>query len=401
MDSVEEEEVSDPEKPSEPEAPEGEPASTKILGLFQSAWEEDPVSGSVALSSSYDCPAIPIDLVRDILTECLPHLQQSKAIIDIPAPVVFVGDLHGSILDLIRIFQTFSVPPGTRYLFLGDYVDRGRNSVAVFCLILAFLCQYPDRVFLLRGNHEFQHINRVYGFFGDVLARYGDSQLWERFQVIFSWLPFAAIVDNSIFCVHGGLSPLLLTLQTLIDLQLPIETYIGTPLLSDLVWSDPNDGILGFQPNCRGSGQVFGADTVATFLKANNLKLLVRAHQCCFNGYRLFADNMGVTLFSSSNYCGVDNNRCGVMQLKDDREVSFFTLDHESDASPVPRLILLLAMDGDCGLKRVFRVNSRPDMRRRVSDVVEEGMDDVDQAFAQQLGMKRSQSFQEAMVLPD
>jgi diadenosine tetraphosphatase ApaH/serine/threonine PP2A family protein phosphatase len=278
--------------------------------------------------------------------------------IPVASPVVVVGDLHGSLLDLLRILQGFGAPPETRYLFLGDYVDRGPHSIAVICLVLSFLCKFPSRLFLLRGNHEFSQINRVYGFWDEIIQRYKSDVLWTRFQEVFSWMPLAAVVDRSVFCVHGGLSPLLDTPQVLADLEMPISNYFGRSLISDLVWSDPIDVMYGFQFNKRGSGKLFGIDKVEDFLRKNNMKLLVRAHQCNQSGFRTFANMMGVTVFSSSNYCNLSDNKCGVLVVKDEKEISFFSIDPDSDLSFTPRMIMSLGAEGDVGLKRLFRTTS-------------------------------------------
>ena len=79
------------------------------------------------------------------------------------------GDVHGQYSDLLRLFEYGGFPPEANYLFLGDYVDRGKQSLETICLLLAFKCKYPENFFLLRGNHECSSINRIYGFFGNAL----------------------------------------------------------------------------------------------------------------------------------------------------------------------------------------------------------------------------------------
>jgi diadenosine tetraphosphatase ApaH/serine/threonine PP2A family protein phosphatase len=278
--------------------------------------------------------------------------------ITIASPVVVVGDLHGSLLDFLRILQGFGPPPETCYLFLGDYVDRGPHSIAVICLVLSFFCKFPSQLFFFRGNHEFSQINRVYGFRDEIMLKYRSDVLWTRFQEAFSWMPLVAIVDRSVFCVHGGLSPLLDTPQVLAEVEMPISDYSGRPLISDLVWSDPIDAMYGFQFNKRGYGKIFGTDEVEDFLRRNNRKFLVRAHQCNQPGFRTFANMMGVTVFSSSNYCNLSDNKCGVLVIKDEKEISFFSIDPESDLSFTPRMIMSLGADGELGLRRLFRTTS-------------------------------------------
>jgi diadenosine tetraphosphatase ApaH/serine/threonine PP2A family protein phosphatase len=332
-------------------------AAASILSSFSGFWAPD-----AELSSSTEFPKIAQEQITSLLVDSLSKLRSLPALIRVPPPVVIVGDLHGSILDLVRILQGFGAPPDTRYLFLGDYVDRGEDSVAVICLVLALFCRHPDRLFLLRGNHEFSHINRVYGFRDEILISYHSDWLWGRFQDVFSWLPLAALVDDGVFCVHGGLSPQLDTVQAIADLEMPIPNYIGKPMISDIVWSDPVDTICGFEINKRGSGQIFGADVVEDFLRRNNLKLLIRAHQCNEHGYVTFANMLGVTVFSSSNYCQLSENKCGVLTIKEDKEVAFYSVDPDSELSFVPRAIMSLPLDGDIGLRKMFRTSSSPDL---------------------------------------
>jgi diadenosine tetraphosphatase ApaH/serine/threonine PP2A family protein phosphatase len=229
--------------------------------------------------------------------------------------------------DLLRVLRKF---PNFRttdaLLFLGDYVDRGDYSIEVVTLLLALRCAYPSHVFLLRGNHEFPHINREYGFFGEVMSVYHSPAVWECFNALFASLPLAAVIAGAIFCVHGGPSPELTSLDMLRSLSFPIRNYEGNALVSDLVWSDPQDGIAAFANNHRGSGLLFGPAAVEEFLKQTNLKLLIRAHQCVCDGYLTFAQNMGVTVFSSSEYCHVEHNRCGAVYVTAKRKIELYTL---------------------------------------------------------------------------
>lgn len=333
----------------------------KIISAFRPFWEDEVLSTG-SLSDDTVFPDFTFDEIETLVTASVEALSSSKALIEIPAPIVFVGDLHGNLHDLLKILHSFGVPPATRYIFLGDYVDRGDYSLHVISLILSFLLQFPDKVFLLRGNHEFSHINHAYGFYDEILATYGSDDLWTHFQEVFQWMPLAAIVEGSVFCVHGGLSPLLKNVETLRDLPMPIPNYLSNTMISDLVWSDPADTARGFQLNHRGSGQIFGPDAVEEFLKGNRLKLLIRAHQCTLSGFRAFANFMGITVFSSSNYCKTINNKCGVVVMKDDKEVAFYSLGLEDEVL-MPRAIMYLPMEGDVGLKRMFRATSRPMFR--------------------------------------
>ncbi|KAH0792107.1 Ser/Thr protein phosphatase [Histomonas meleagridis] len=319
----------------------GKNPSQQILEPFLQYFDKD----FDFTSKSIEVPEFDINILEGLCNQSIEELQNTKSsLIEIDGSFAIVGDLHGNIKDLIKIFHIFGVPPETKYLFLGDFVDRGQESIAVVSLVLAFVCLYPGKVFLIRGNHEFSHINRAYGFYEEIMTKYNSEELWLLFQQVFSWFPLAAIIQNKIFCVHGGLSPLLNNVQTLRDLSLPIYNYLQNSMISDLVWSDPNDGIQGFHLNHRGSGQVFGPDTVDTFLRNNNLQLLIRGHQCTFSGFRPFANFEGVTLFSSSEYCMTFNNKCGVITFRNN-EISFYCLQEDFDCDIMPQATMCLQVD--------------------------------------------------------
>jgi serine/threonine-protein phosphatase PP1 catalytic subunit len=136
--------------------------------------------------------------------------------------IFIVGDIHGQFYDLLRIFEYGGYPGESNYLFLGDYVDRGKNSLETICLLLAFKVKYKENFFLLRGNHEAENINRVYGFYDECKKRY-NVKLWKLFCDTFNCLPVAALVDEKILCMHGGISPQLQDLEQINKINRPTE----------------------------------------------------------------------------------------------------------------------------------------------------------------------------------
>lgn len=120
--------------------------------------------------------------------------------------LIYIGDIHGQYFDLLRLFEYGGFPPDSNYLFLGDYVDRGKQSLETICLLLAYKIKYPENFFILRGNHECASINRIYGFYDECKRRYS-VRLWKTFTDCFNCLPVVAIIDEKIICMHGGLSP--------------------------------------------------------------------------------------------------------------------------------------------------------------------------------------------------
>ena len=164
------------------------------------------------------------------------------------------------------------VPPLTNYLFLGDYVDRGKQSVETLILLLAYKIKYPEGVFLLRGNHECQNISRWYGFWDECKRRYS-LKMWREFVTLFNNLPVAALIEDRILCMHGGISPHLLDLNEINKINRP-ATVPDEGLLCDLLWSDPATGpaaniagvkTKGWGKNDRGTSYVFSSKIIDEF----------------------------------------------------------------------------------------------------------------------------------------
>ncbi|KAJ5069300.1 serine/threonine-protein phosphatase pp1-alpha catalytic subunit [Anaeramoeba ignava] len=243
-------------------------------------------------------------------------------LLELEAPIKICGDIHGQYYDLLRLFEYGGFPPEANYLFMGDYVDRGLNGLESVCLLLAYKIKYPENFFMLRGNHESALINRLYGFFEECKKRYR-VKLWKIFSECFNCLPLAAIIDDKIFCVHGGLSPHLTSIEQIQRITRPTEIP-DEGLLCDLLWSDPDPNIQGFGPNHdRGVSCVFGADAVAQFLKENDFDLICRAHQVVEKGYDFFAQRRLVTIFSAPNYCGEFDNAGALMSVDESLMCSF------------------------------------------------------------------------------
>nr|GEZ38547.1 serine/threonine-protein phosphatase PP1 isoform X1 [Tanacetum cinerariifolium] len=242
-------------------------------------------------------------------------------LLKINAPIKIFGDIHGQYQDLLRYLEIVGYPPSQRYLFLGNYVDEGKQSLETICLLLAYKILYPDEVFLLRGNHEDAKINRMYGFYDECKRRY-NIRLWRIFTDCFNCLPVAALVDDKIFCVHGGLSPELENLRQIEIIERPIDIP-GDGILRDLLWSDPDPTIEGWsittledslESDCDIS-RTFGADKVVEFLDKHNLDLICRGHQVVEDGYEFFAKRRLVTIFSAPNYRGEFDNAGAVLRV--------------------------------------------------------------------------------------
>ncbi|KAL9641872.1 hypothetical protein ABK040_000252 [Willaertia magna] len=238
----------------------------------------------------------------------------------IKAPVTVVGDIHGQFLDLKELFKIGGKIPDTNYLFLGDYINRGNQSVETISLLTCYKLRYPERITLLRGNHESRPITKVYGFYQECLQKYGNINIWKYFTDMFDYLTVCALIDDSIFCVHGGLSPSIASLDQIRVLERFKDIPSEGPI-TDLLWSDPQldeeEGINGggssssstggFKFNRRGAGYFFGKRVTNEFLHNNNIQHIIRSNQLCLEGYQTLWNDTVSTIWSAPNYCG----RCG------------------------------------------------------------------------------------------
>lgn len=221
------------------------------------------------------------------------------ALLELNAPIQIVGDIHGQFLDLLRLFEMSGFPPVSNYLFLGDYVDRGKQSLETILLLLCYKLKYPENFFILRGNHECANVSRIYGFY-DECKRRCSVKIWKTFTDVFNCLPIAAVVAEKIFCVHGGLSPNLVDMNEIRNIARPTEVP-DQGLLNDLLWSDPAN-IKDWAPNDdRGVSWSFGRKPLANFLKRHDLDLVCRSHMVVEGGYQFFGERDLVTVFSAPN----------------------------------------------------------------------------------------------------
>ncbi|GMY21759.1 serine/threonine-protein phosphatase PP1 [Fagus crenata] len=242
-------------------------------------------------------------------------------LLEIHAPVRICGDIHGQYQDLLRLFEYGGFPPSANYLFLGDYVDRGKQSLETICLLLAYKIKYPEKVSMLRGNHEDAKINRIYGFYDECKRRF-NVRLWKIFTDCFNCLPVAALIDGKILCMHGGLSPELQNLDQIKEIPRPTDVP-DSGLLCDLLWSDPDANVEGWAMSDRGVSCTFGADRVADFLDKNDLDLICRGHQVVEDGYEFFAKRRLVTIFSAPNYGGEFDNAGALLSVDESLVCSF------------------------------------------------------------------------------
>ena len=279
-------------------------------------------------------------LLNEICTKAIQAFQRDPMLLAIEAPVTIIGDIHGQFYDLKELFFVGGHPPETNYLFMGDYVDRGFYSLETFLLLLALKVRYQNRMTLLRGNHESRQTTQAYGFYDECLRKYGNPNVWKLCTDVFDCLTLSAVVDNKLFCVHGGLSPAISSLDQLKALERRQEIPHTGPI-SDLLWSDPEE-IEGYTISPRGAGYIFGPDVVMQFNHLNNLDLIARSHQLVMEGFKMMFDGQLVTVWSAPNYCYRSGNVASILECDDQMGKSFKIFDAapQSEQGGVPERTL-------------------------------------------------------------
>merc|ERR1719383_173475 len=199
---------------------------------------------------------------------------------------------------------------------MGDYVDRGYDSVECFTLLLCLKLLFPSRIHLLRGNHESASVTKIYGFYDECRRKY-DPQIFQLFCEVFDFLPLAATVDKKLFCVHGGLDPSIHSLEQIADLRRGDDVPHEGPICG-LLWSDPKSKD-GYDVSPRGAGSMWGPDVTQKFLNRNKLEKIVRAHQLSDKGYTYSHESCVLTIFSAPNYCSRCGNMGAIMKYENDK----------------------------------------------------------------------------------
>ncbi|XP_068703476.1 serine/threonine-protein phosphatase with EF-hands 2-like isoform X1 [Montipora foliosa] len=281
-------------------------------------------------------------ILRETRTKLMALPNISKATTRITKQITICGDLHGKLSDLFMIFHKNGLPSAENpYIFNGDIVDRGPKSVEIAIILFAFFLLYPTGVYINRGNHEDHIMNLRYGFVKEVMDKYKEhsTKVMRLFADIFGWLPLATVVNNKILVTHGGISNITdLSIINKIDrhkyisvLKPPSMDKVHPDTINlmewrqvlDLLWSDPKP-MPGCKPNTfRGGGCYFGPDITERILRKHSLELLVRSHECKYEGYEYMHGRKVITIFSASNYYEQGSNRGAYMKIGPDMKPYF------------------------------------------------------------------------------
>lgn len=274
------------------------------------------------------CKPLSEESVKQLCDMAVEVVKDEENVQPVSVPVTICGDIHGQFHDLMELFKIGGPCPDTNYLFMGDYVDRGYYSVETVSYLVAMKIRYPKRITILRGNHESRQITQVYGFYDECFRKYGSANVWKMFTDLFDFFPITALVENSIFCLHGGLSPMIETIDQVRELNRFQEVPHEGPMC-DLLWSDPDDrGGWGISP--RGAGFTFGQDISEQFNHTNGLSLTARAHQLVMEGYSWSHQDLVVTIFSAPNYCYRCGNQAAIMEVDENHNRDFLQYDPSS-----------------------------------------------------------------------
>ena len=271
-------------------------------------------------------PSIASRLSEDQITELLDQvskcLVKEGPVIDLEAGrILFVGDTHGDFDSTISIVNRFFENNYDYLVFLGDYVDRGYDQTGNVNYIFALKVLFPDKVFLLRGNHETPLANMYYGFVSEVYTKYS-PKLYQEYCRVFSQLPYIVVIDEKVIGLHGGIPNPVLSLKNLRkNLRKGlVNVDERSPLEFQLLWNDPEEHIQDFSPSFRGYGiYLFGKRAFDKFMEESGLKFMIRAHEVFENGYKFFFNNRLLSIFSARNYgMPIDAK---VAELTRDREI--------------------------------------------------------------------------------
>ncbi|KAK6420566.1 phosphoprotein phosphatase PP4 catalytic subunit [Oleoguttula sp. CCFEE 5521] len=401
-----------------------------------------------AIAQLRACRPIPENQVRELCYKARELLIEEGNVVGVDAPVTICGDIHGQFHDLMELFRVGGDVPDTNYLFMGDFVDRGFYSLESFLLLLCLKVRYPDRITLIRGNHESRQITTVYGFYDECLRKYGSANVWRYCCEVFDYLALGALVTGAstdlaptdapfadpsqshasaapddteweieilnsqgqilnrfqrvpssppqsqqpsqdlsqlsnpgsspqpsgppgtsaagssrpsnstsggaVLCVHGGLSPLIDTIDKIRLLDRKQEVpHEGA--MCDLLWSDP-DEIDGWGISPRGAGFLFGSDIVKSFNYKNDLSLICRAHQLVMEGFKEMFDSSIVTVWSAPNYCYRCGNVAAILELGEEGTSAGYGSRSNGDVGRSAGILTDQKMERKMGPGRRYRV---------------------------------------------
>lgn len=337
--------MSDPESPGPDAEAENGPASPLTTTGRIMPHISSPVAHRLTLADVYDEETgkprpevlkqhfikegrVEEEVALRIIEEGTELLRSEETMIAVEAPVTVCGDIHGQFYDLMKLFDVGGSPDTTRYLFLGDYVDRGYFSIECVLYLWSLKLCHKDTLSLLRGNHECRHLTEYFTFKLECKIKYSEA-VYDACMESFDCLPLAAIMNQQFLCVHGGLSPEIFTLDDIKKLDRFKEPPAFGPMC-DLLWSDPLEEFGTEKPSqenfshnsVRGCSYYYSYGACCEFLQRNNLLSIIRAHEAQDAGYKMYRKSQTtgfpslITIFSAPNYLDVYGNKAAVLKYE-------------------------------------------------------------------------------------
>ncbi|MFX0081441.1 MAG: metallophosphoesterase [Candidatus Hodarchaeota archaeon] len=291
--------------------------------MIELAFLKDLIKNPLLLSGlRFDDISKILQIAKDIFEK--ENLLLEFNLTDKEKEIYIIGDIHGNLDTLLKLIEIINENKPEIVIFLGDIVDRGPKQLECLLIILALKILDSQKYFLLKGNHETLEMNQYYGFFQDFIYRFKNPDNFSEILKLYNVLPVCAVINNIILCLHGGIPQDNDILKKLRGIKTrEIESILKSISygIFQIIWNDPKAGLKGFTDSFRGSGiKFFGEDVFDNFMKENNLKLLIRAHECFPEGYRWFFNNHLLSIFSSANYRGIySQNPASYAIIKDDK----------------------------------------------------------------------------------
>jgi len=261
----------------------------------------------------YEIPKLNFNQLILVFREAVKIFREETLILELKKlrpqdKVIVIGDLHGDLISLVRLLEIIHLENAKYVIFLGDIVDRGLYQLECFILILALKIKDSNKYYLIKGNHETLEVNRKYGFYQDFLNRFKDPKKFNEITAVYNALPYCALLNESILCLHGGIPEDYKVIKRLRGIKTseikPINENTAKNLLQ-IMWNDPKPNLKGFTESFRGREiKFFGEDVFTDFMRENKLDYLIRAHERFPEGYKWFFNEQLLSIFSSTNYRG-------------------------------------------------------------------------------------------------
>ncbi|CAI5448329.1 unnamed protein product [Caenorhabditis angaria] len=273
------------------------------------------------------CEGFSDEDLEDILNKVKLIFEPLPAMIEICSPVIVFGDVHGQLSDMLSFIDKIGRPPSYQYLFLGDIVDRGTRSLETIFWIFCMKILYPDKIHVIRGNHEVRRVNALYGF-REEMSRKRSVSMWKIVNDVFSEMPICANINRKILCMHGGVNSKIENWASLENLKKPRKfSECEDGLTVDLLWADPNRKSDECKFNTkRGISTYFSKSAVHDICSALSIDLIIRAHEMKIAGHEFQFDNQLLTIFSAPHYSGNNDNSASIAKISRSLKLQIMTL---------------------------------------------------------------------------